>query len=397
MKALHEIRIIDLTHMLSGPYGAMMLADLGAETIKVEPPKTGEGTRRLLERDPTNSLNGFGAYYMTLNRNKKSVTLDLKSERGLEIFYELVKTADVVISNFSAGVTQRLKVDYDTLSKINPRIITCTVTGFGETGPGKDRTAFDMVAQAMGGGMSITGQPGNPPTRSGIPIGDLGGGLNAVIGVLAALQARHTTGRGQHVDISMLDAQISLLNYMATMHFLSGIVPDKLGNGHFVHVPYDSFQCSDGYIIIAIIADNFWGELCKILPIDDLDTEEHKFQPGRLKDKELINCRLNEVLSTNTQKHWLDILRAARIPCAPVNNLHQAVTDEQVLARNMIVEVSHPNGGSTRMPGNPIKLSDTHEDTFTPPPTLGQHNEEVFSTLGLSREDIEALQSSGII
>jgi len=397
MKALHEIRIIDLTHMLSGPYGAMMLADLGAETIKVEPPKTGEGTRRLLERDPTNSLNGFGAYYMTLNRNKKSVTLDLKSERGLEIFYELVKTADVVISNFSAGVTQRLKVDYDTLSKINPRIITCTVTGFGETGPGKDRTAFDMVAQAMGGGMSITGQPGNPPTRSGIPIGDLGGGLNAVIGVLAALQARHTTGRGQHVDISMLDAQISLLNYMATMHFLSGIVPDKLGNGHFVHVPYDSFQCSDGYIIIAIIADNFWGELCKILPIDDLDTEEHKFQPGRLKDKELINCRLNEVLSTNTQKHWLDILRAARIPCAPVNNLHQAVTDEQVLARNMIVEVQHPNGGSTRMPGNPIKLSDTHEDTFTPPPTLGQHNEEVFSTLGLSREDIEALQSSGII
>jgi len=397
MKALHEIRIIDLTHMLSGPYGAMMLADLGAETIKVEPPKTGEGTRRLLERDPTNSLNGFGAYYMTLNRNKKSVTLDLKSERGLEIFYELVKTADVVISNFSAGVTQRLKVDYDTLSKINPRIITCTVTGFGETGPGKDRTAFDMVAQAMGGGMSITGQPGNPPTRSGIPIGDLGGGLNAVIGVLAALQARHTTGRGQHVDISMLDAQISLLNYMATMHFLSGIVPDKLGNGHFVHVPYDSFQCSDGYIIIAIIADNFWGELCKILPIDDLDTEEHKYQPGRLKDKELINCRLNEVLSTNKQKHWLDILRAARIPCAPVNNLHQAVTDEQVLARNMIVEVSHPNGGSTRMPGNPIKLSDTHEDTFTPPPTLGQHNEEVFSTLGLSREDIEALQSSGII
>jgi len=397
MKALHGIKIIDLTHMLSGPYGAMMLADLGAETIKVEPPKTGEGTRRLLERDPANSLNGFGAYYMTLNRNKKSVTLDLKSERGLEIFYELVKTADVVISNFSAGVTQRLKVDYDTLSKINPRIITCTVTGFGETGPGKDRTAFDMVAQAMGGGMSITGQPGNPPTRSGIPIGDLGGGLNAVIGVLAALQARHTTGRGQHVDISMLDAQISLLNYMATMHFLSGIVPDKLGNGHFVHVPYDSFQCSDGYIIIAIIADNFWGELCKILPIEDLDTEEHKFQPGRLKDKELINCRLNEVLSTNTQKHWLDILRAARIPCAPVNNLHQAVTDEQVLARNMIVEVQHPNGGSTRMPGNPIKLSDTHEDTFTPPPTLGQHNEEVFSTLGLSREDIEALQSSGII
>ena len=397
MKALQGIKILDLTHMLSGPYGAMMLADLGAETIKVEPPKTGEGTRRLLERDPANSLNGFGAYYMTLNRNKKSVTLDLKSEKGLEIFYELVKTADVVISNFSAGVTQRLKVDYETLSKINPRIITCTVTGFGETGPAKSYTSFDMVAQAMGGEMSITGQPGNPPTRSGIPIGDLGGGLMATIGVLSALQARHTTGRGQHVDISMLDAQISLLNYVATMHFLSGIIPDKLGNGHFVHVPYDSFTCSDGYIIIAIIADNFWGELCKILPIEDLDTEDHKYQPGRLRDKELINARLNEVLSTNTQKYWLEILRAARIPCAPVNNVHQAVTDEQVLARNMIVEVQHPNGGSARMPGNPIKLSDTHEDTFTPPPTLGQHNEEVFSTLGLSSEDIETLKSQGVI
>ena len=397
MKALHGIKILDLTHMLSGPYGAMMLADLGAETIKVEPPKTGEGTRRLLERDPANSLNGFGAYYMTLNRNKKSVTLDLKSEKGLEIFYKLVKTADVVISNFSAGVTKRLKVDYDTLAAINPRIITCTVTGFGETGPAKDRTAFDMVAQAMGGGMSITGQIGDPPTRSGIPIGDLAGGLNATIGVLAALNARHLTGRGQHVDISMLDAQISLLNYMATMHFLSGIVPDKLGNGHFVHVPYDTFTCSDGYIIIAIIADNFWVELLKVIPAPDLDTEEHKYQPGRLKNKELINRRLNEIFSTGTQKHWLDILQSVRIPCAPVYNLQQAVHDEQVLSRNMIVEVPHPKGGSTRMPGNPIKLSDTHEDTFSPPPTLGQHNEEVFATLGLSREDLEALQAAGVI
>ncbi|MBL8091827.1 MAG: CoA transferase, partial [Anaerolineales bacterium] len=209
MKALQGIKILDLTHMLSGPYAGMILADLGAESIKVEPPVTGEGTRRLLEKDAENSLNGFGAYFMTLNRNKKSVTLDLKSEKGLEIFYELVKTADIVLSNFSAGVTQRLKIDYEHLSKINPRIITCTVTGFGETGPAKNRTAFDMVAQAMGGGMSITGQIGNPPTRSGIPIGDLGGGLMGVIGVLSALQARHITGHGQHVDISMLDAQIS--------------------------------------------------------------------------------------------------------------------------------------------------------------------------------------------
>jgi crotonobetainyl-CoA:carnitine CoA-transferase CaiB-like acyl-CoA transferase len=397
MKALHGIRILDLTHMLSGPYAGMILADLGADSIKVEPPITGEGTRRLLEKDPANSLHGFGAYYMTLNRNKKSITLDLKSEKGLPIFYELVKTADVVLSNFSAGVTERLQIDYARLSRINPRIITCTVTGFGETGPAKNHTAFDMVAQAMGGGMSITGQPGDPPTRSGLPIGDLAGGLMATIGVLAALQARHTTGRGQHVDISMLDAQISLLNYMATMHFLSGIIPDKLGNGHFVHVPYDTFQCSDGYLIIAIIADNFWEALLTLLPADDLNTEEHKFQPGRLKNKALINRRLNEILSTNTQAYWLEKLRAARIPCAPVYNLQQAVHDEQVLARNMIVEVAHPLGGSTKMPGNPIKLSDTHEDTFSPPPTLGQHNGEVYASLGMSADDLKTLQENGII
>lgn len=397
MKALHGIRILDLTHMLSGPYAGMLLADLGADSIKVEPPVTGEGTRRLLERDPQNSLNGFGAYYMTLNRNKKSITLDLKSEKGLALFYELVKTADVVLSNFSAGVTERLKVDYEHLSKVNPRIITCTVTGFGETGPAKYHTAFDMVAQAMGGGMSITGQPGDPPTRSGIPIGDLAGGLMATIGVLAALQARHLTGRGQHVDISMLDAQISLLNYMATMHFLSGIVPDKLGNGHFVHVPYDTFQCSDGYLIIAIIADNFWEALLTLLLADDLNTEEHKYQPGRLKNKELINRRLNEILSTNTQAYWLEQLRSARIPCAPVYNLKQAVHDEQVLARNMIVEVAHPLGGSTKMPGNPIKLSDTHEDTFSPPPLLGQHNEEVYASIGLTAEELKSLQDAGVI
>lgn len=397
MKALQGIRILDLTHMLSGPYAGMILADLGAESIKVEPPVTGEGTRRLLEKDPKNSLNGFGAYYMTLNRNKKSVTLDLKSEKGLQIFYELVKTADVVLSNFSAGVTERLKIDYEHLSKVNPRIITCAITGFGETGPARHHTAFDMVVQAMGGGMSITGQPGDPPTRSGIPIGDLGGGLMGVIGVLAALQARHTTGRGQHVDISMLDAQISLLNYMATMYFLSGIIPDKLGNGHFVHVPYDTFQCSDGYIVIAIIADNFWEALLTLLPAGDLNTEEHKYQPGRLKNKELINRRLNEILSTNTQAYWLEKLRSARIPCAPVHNLKQAVHDEQVLARNMIVEVAHPLGGSTKMPGNPIKLSDTHEDTFSPPPLLGQHNDEVYASIGLTAEDLKALQENGII
>lgn len=398
MKALHGIRVLDLTHMLSGPFAGMMLADLGAETIKVEPPGKGEGTRRILEKDPANSLNGFGAYFITLNRNKKSVTLNLKSEKGLRVFYELVKTADVVLSNFSAGVTERLKIDHAHLSGVNPRIITCNITGFGENGPGKDRTSLDLVAQAMSGLMSLTGQPGDLPTRAGIPIGDIGGGLMGVIGVLTALAARGQTGRGQHVDISMLDTQISLLNYIVTMHFLSGVVPARVGNGHMVHVPYDIFQCSDGYIVVAVIMDEFWGRLLQAVPAGDLDTEENKYQPGRLTDREHINRRLNEIFSTNTQKYWLDKLQTARIPCAPVNNVAQALSDEQVLFRNMLVEVDHPLGGSVKAPGNPIKLSDTHEETFTPPPLLGQHNEEIYSTLlGKTARELSEWREAGII
>jgi CoA:oxalate CoA-transferase len=397
MKALHGIRILDLTHVLSGPYAGMMLADLGAETIKVEPPVTGEGTRRILEKDPANSLNGMGAYFITLNRNKKSVTLNLKSAKGLQIFYDLVKTADVVLSNFSVGVNERLKIDHARLSEVNPRVITCNITGFGEDGPGKDRNSLDLVAQAMGGLMSLTGQPGAPPTRAGIPIGDIGGGLMGVIGVLSALLARGQTGRGQHVDISMLDTQISLLNYIVSMYFLSGVTPERVGSGHLVHVPYNTFKCSDAHIVVTVIMDEFWGRLLRAIPADDLDTEENKSQPGRLKNKEIINRRLNEVFSTNTREFWLDKLKEARVPCAPVNNVAQALSDKQVLFRNMVVEVDHPLGGSTKVPGNPIKLSDTHEDTFTPPPLLGQHNDEVFSSLGMTHEEIEALRNDGVI
>jgi len=398
MKALNGIRVLDLTHMLSGPYAAMMLADLGAETIKVEPPKTGEGTRRLLERDPANSLNGFGAFFLTLNRNKKSVTLDLKSKKGLDLFYKLVEQSDVVISNFSAGVTNRLKINHEHLSAINPRIITCAITGFGETGPDKNLTAFDMVAQAMGGVMSMTGDPGGPPTRAGIPIGDLGGGVMAIIGVLSALHARHSTGRGQHVDISMLDAQISLLSYAVTMHFLSGVNPERPGNGHSIHVPYDAYQCSDGYLIIAVVADNFWESLLHVLDAEELNTEENRFQPGRLKNRELIDNRINEILASNTQAYWLEKLHEARIPCGPVYDLNQALNNSQILHRNMVVEVEHPLGGHAKVPGNPVKLSDTYEDTFTPPPLLGQDNEDVFKNLvGITSDEITNLSNEGII
>jgi crotonobetainyl-CoA:carnitine CoA-transferase CaiB-like acyl-CoA transferase len=394
-KPLKNIRILDLTHMLSGPYGAMILADLGAETIKVEP-LSGEGTRKLLAKDPNNSLHGMGAYYITLNRNKKSVALNLKSEEGRAVFHDLVRQADVVISNFGVGVPERLGIDYGTLSGINPAIITCTVTGFGSDGPNPRRPAFDQVAQATGGGMSITGTDPEHPVRSGIPIGDLGGGMFAVMGILAALMERERSGQGQHVDISMLDCQISMLNYMATMHFLSGNDPYPIGNSHFVHVPYNTFHTADGFIVIAVITDNFWQNLKEVVNCPEFDDPRYDGQPGRWEDREMINRRLNEILSENTSEYWLQKLEERRIPCAPVNRFSQALNDEQVRYRNMIVELKHPNGAHTHGPGNPIKLSRTGEESFSAAPEVGQDTDQVLSELlGYDPARIDELKKQG--
>lgn len=396
-KPLKGVRVLDLTHMLSGPYGSMILADLGAETIKVEPLQ-GEGTRKLLASDPNNSLEGMGAYFITLNRNKKSTVIDLKQPEGLKVFYDLVKEADIVISNFGAGVPERLKIDYSTLAKINPRIITCVVSGFGSDGPKHKRPAFDQVAQATGGGMSITGVDKENPVRAGIPIGDLGGGMFGVMGILSALYERERSGHGQHVDISMLDAQISLLNYMATMHFLSGEDPYPIGNSHFVHVPYDTFTCSDGFIVIAVITDNFWTNLKEVVSIPEFQDSKYDGQPGRWAAREMISSKLNEALKAETVAYWIEKLEEKRIPCAPVNQFSQALNDEQVLHRNMVIDLKHPSGKSTKGPGNPIKLSRTSEESFSPAPLLGEHTDEVFETLlGYDKAKITELKDSGAI
>jgi CoA:oxalate CoA-transferase len=396
-QTLKGIRVLDLTHMLAGPYGSMILADLGAETIKIEPLQ-GEGTRKLLAEDPSNSLEGMGAYFITLNRNKKSVAIDLKTEKGLSVFYRLIEKSDIVINNFGAGVPERLKIDYLTLKEINKRIITCSISGFGSDGPGSRRPAFDQVAQAMGGGMSITGADRQQPVRAGIPIGDLGGGMFGVMGILAAVIERERSGIGQHVDISMLDCQVSMLNYMATMHFLSGDDPFPIGNSHFVHVPYNTFLCSDGFIVIAVITDNFWQNLKCVIDCPEFQDEKFDTQPGRWDGKDLIEKKINDVLMTNTCKYWLEKLESKRIPCAPVNSLSQALSDEQVMHRNMVVDLSHPNGKSTRGPGNPIKLSRVSEEAFTAAPTLGQHTDEVMmELLGMSADEVVVLKDQEVI
>jgi crotonobetainyl-CoA:carnitine CoA-transferase CaiB-like acyl-CoA transferase len=396
-KPLSGTRILDLTHMLSGPYCGMILADLGAETIKVEPLK-GEGTRKLLATDPENSINGMGAYFITLNRNKQSVCIDLKSAKGLELFYDLVKKSDVVINNFGAGVPTRLKIDHTHLKQINPRIISCSITGFGSDGPGHKRPAFDQVAQAMGGGMSITGANADQQVRAGVPIGDLGGGMFAVMGIQAALLEREKSGEGQDVDISMLDCQISLLNYMATMHFISGKDPYPIGNSHFVHVPYNTFSTCDGQIVIAVITDNFWQNLKQVVQVESLDKPEYDTQPGRFKDQHFINATLNEILTTQSASHWLGLLEAARIPCAPVNKFSQALSDPQVLHRNMVVELSDPEGHKTKGPGNPIKFSRSNEESFSAAPSLGEHTDKVLhDLLGMSPEDVSILRAAEVV
>ncbi len=396
-KALTGTRVLDLTHMLSGPYAAMILADLGAETIKVEP-LHGEGTRKLMANDPDKSLDGMGAYFITLNRNKKSIAINLKSKKGLAVFYDLVRESDVVISNFGAGVPERLKIDYKNLEKINPAIITCTVTGFGSDGPDAKLPAFDQVSQATGGGMSITGLDSEHPVRAGIPIGDLGGGMFAVMGIQAALLERHRSGKGQHVDISMLDCQISMLNYMATMYFLSGTDPEPIGNAHFHHVPYNTYKTTDGFIVIAVITDNFWHNLKGLVQIKAFDNPKYDTQSGRWEDRDMINAKLNEIIGSQDNDYWLERLQQQKIPCAPVNRFSEALKDEQVLHRNMVIELKHPDGKSTRGPGNPVKLSRNNEESFSPAPKLGQDTDTVLGQLlSYDPDQISMLKQQGVI
>ena len=304
----------------------------------------------------------------------------------------------MVISNFSAGVTAKLKIDFKELQKINPKIITCTVSGFGESGPNYQRPAFDQIAQALGGGMSITGLSASEPMRAGIPIGDLGGGMFAVMGIQAAIISRAVSGVGQHVDISMLDCQISMLNYMATMQTMSGVVPAPIGNSHFVHMPYNSFATKDYPIVIAAVGDQFWPRLLKIFNNPELQDPKYSATLERQKDKVKLEKVIQSELLNQNSDYWLKKLEAESVPCARVNNLEQAINDEQINYRNMMVDVPHPNGGSAKIPGNPIKLSSVENEEFLAPPLLGEHTKAVLMDwLGFSEEELKAMDDLKII
>jgi crotonobetainyl-CoA:carnitine CoA-transferase CaiB-like acyl-CoA transferase len=397
-RPLDGLVVLDLTHMLSGPYGTMLLADLGARTIKVEPPGTGEQTRRLLEHDPDYSVRGMGAYFLALNRNKQSIAINLKSEAGRGVFLDLVRQADVVVDNFAAGVTRRLGIDYEQLQIANPAIIACSITGFGQEGPGAARPAFDQVVQAMSGAMSITGDEEGGPMRSGIPIGDLGGGLFATIGVLAALQERQRTGRGQHVDVSMLDCQISLLSYIATMQLMSDIVPQRVGNGHSIHVPYNCFPTSDGHVVVACIGDEFFHRFVECMELDELRDVTYRQQAGRLSARKTIEAVISARMAAGSTTYWLQRLSAAKIPCGPVNNIAQSTSDPQVRDRGMIVPLDLGQGRTVEVPGNPLKFSRTAEARYDAPPTLGHDTDRILRELLQYPDDkIGAVTSAGAV
>ena len=392
---LENIKVLDLTHMLAGPYASMLIADLGAEVVKVEPPGKGEITRGLYKNHQDYSLDGVSPYHITLARNKKSLTLDLKQEKGKQLFYDLVKNFDVVLDNFSSGVTERLGIDFATLKQYNPRIITCSISGFGKGEA--DRPAYDQILQAYGGGMSITGEDEDHPVRAGIPIADLSSGMFSIIGILSALQKRDKDGVGDHVDISMLDCQVSLLTYMATMNTISGIDPKPIGNQHFLHVPYNSYKTSDGFIIISVVHEDFWPNLLEALGLEEFKGDEYKTVQGRLVDRENIDKAISEKLKHKPSSHWLDLLAKHRVPSGPINSVRDTLEDPLVKKRNMIIDLEQPSGSTVKMPGNPIKL-DSYEENYSPAPELGEHTTEILEKyLKISSEELDSLKSEKII
>ncbi len=380
---LSGVRVLDLTRMLTGDYAAMLLGDLGAEVIKVESPGTGDPLRQM----PPHFLQGESAYFLSINRNKKSIVLDLKNPEDKETFYELVKKSDVVFDNFRPGILEKLGADYETLKKYNPKIICCSISSYGKTGPYKNQPGFDLVIQALSGSMSITGEEGRVPVRLGIPMGDLAGSMFAVFSITSALYNREQTGEGADIDISLLDSLISMLTYVAEYYFIGNQISKPIGSGHMSVVPYRAYETKNGYLVIAVFVEKFWQILCDVVGEPELGADERfNSTAKRLESRTEVDKLLEEKFITKTKEEWVKLLHDAGVPAAPVNRIDEVFKNEQVLARDMLVELEHPKCGKFKMVGNPVKIEGV-ENEFRPPPLLGENTDEVLKeVLGKTKE-----------
>jgi CoA:oxalate CoA-transferase len=388
---LEGITILDLTWVLSGPYASMVLCDLGAEVIKLERPPRGDVARTTLP-----IVNGESGYFFSINRGKKSISIDLTSDESKEIFLRLVEKVDVVMENFTPGAMDALGLGYETLRQRNPRLVYAATSGFGQTGPDRLRPALDIVVQGMGGVMSVTGHPGGPPARPGLSLGDIAGGLFTAIGVLAALRERDVSGQGQMVDVSMLDCQIAIQENAFMRYFVTGELPQPLGTRHPAATPFQAFPTKDGYVVLAVSwgVENQWELFCAVIDRPELINDERFDTPhARTANHAQLEPLLNDALTQRTTAEWITDFDAIGLPCGPLNNIAQAAALPQVKARDMLVEVEHPVIGKVPLANTPIKLSRTPGGIKGTSPSVGQHTDDVLkSLLGLSDQEIEQLR-----
>jgi crotonobetainyl-CoA:carnitine CoA-transferase CaiB-like acyl-CoA transferase len=395
MSPLSGLTVIDLTRVLSGPYCTMMLADLGARVIKIEHPGRGDDTRHW---GPP-FVAGESAYFLSINRSKESLTLDLKHPAARGVVDALLDRADVVVENFRPGTMKRLGLSYDEVAARWPRVVYCSISGFGQTGPRRDEPGYDAVIQAEGGLMSITGAADGPPFRLGVAIADIVSGMFAAQGVTAALLARARTGRGQHVDVGMLDATAALLTYQAGIYFATGQTPGRMGNRHPTIVPYETFPAADGDFVVAVGNDEQWRRFCGVIAAAGLqDDARFATNRGRVDHYDALRPLLVEKLRVKTRAEWVDGLKAAGVPCGSVRDIEEVLQDEHLRARGMVATVEHATAGPVNILGVPIKLSDTPGSVRAAPPVLGQHTDRILrDDVGLGDEEIARLHASGAI
>ena len=392
--ALAGIRIIDFTRALAGPYCTMLLADMGAEVVKIEMPGVGDDSRGW---GPP-FIGSESAFYLSINRNKKSIALDLKNDKARDIALRLIQTADVVVEGNRPGVMKRLGLDYESVRTQNPALIYCSISAFGQTGPYAEKAGYDQVLQGYGGIMGLTGEPDGRPLKVGVSITDLTTGMFAVIGIVTALYHRRLNGQGQYIDAAMLDGQVSWLTYQAQRYWANGEIPQRSGAGHGLIVPYQAIQTADGFINIAVGNENLWQMFTKAMELEHLkDDPRFATNPVRVENRQALLDIIEPIFRARPSSYWIELFDKAGIPCGPIYTVDQVVADPQVLARDMVTQVTHPDYGTINTLGFPIKFSQTPGRSPSAPPTMGEHTQEILRSLGLSMDDIEALQKEKII